>query len=124
VILITKVSSCDKWTTEQCRDVHMLIRKTINASKCEPDPQAGIARKKHEKEVAAFQSSVMSMLIPGPVEEEEESMVLDEEEAPRSWLKLPSDVSFYYCPDPDDSAIEFGETMAVFYTNGWGAGFY
>ncbi len=51
-------------------------------------------------------------------------MIIDDDNETRAWLKLPENVSFYYCPDPDTDAIQFGETMAVFYTNGWGAGFY
>ena len=129
VVLIREVKSCDTWTADQCRDVHVLIRKTINASKFEPDPQILVAMKEHQQMVTDFRQAVSATLGVGETKEdkeEEDSMNLDEEEeeVPSALLKRPPTVSLHYCPDPDSEVVEFGETMAVFFTNGWGAGFY
>jgi hypothetical protein len=123
VTLITKVDTCDKWTTEQCRDVHVLIRKTFNASTYGPDPQTTVAKTAHVKEVKAFQEQIASMFGVVKQEDEEDSMVVDDDED-NSRLKRPTDVSFHCCSNLDAEVLEFGETMAVFYANGWGAGFY
>lgn len=125
VLLIENVATCDKWTTEQCRDVHILIRKTFNASTYGPDPQTTLAKTAHAKEVKDFQEKVASMfgVIGEEDEEEEDSMVVDDD-ADNSRLRRPVDVSFHCCSDIDAEVLEFGETMAVFYANGWGAMFY
>lgn len=127
VILMREVKTGDTWTTEQCRDVHTLIRKTINASTFESDPQTLIAMKEHIQMVTDFQQAVSAMTGVGKSKEdaEEDSMNLAEEDtAPCAWLKRPPTVILWYCRDPDSEVIEFGETMAVFFANGWGAGFY
>jgi len=153
VALMRHVNDGNTWTTEQCRAVHVLIRKTFNASTVGPDLQAAKALEEARAQATAFQQQVTNLFADGANaearvimyppsldakaadDEEEDSMHVDNEEGggsddadeennvPRVWLKYPKDVGNFWNEDYDAMAIEFGETMAVFYANGWGAYF-
>ena len=124
--LLRGVDTCKTWTPEQCRDVHVLIRKTLNGSTPGPDPQTLLALKEHAAMVADFRERVATRLGVTPKDDgEEDSMHIDDDtETPIARLKRPPSVSTWNCRDPDEEVTEFGVLLAVFAANGWGAGFY
>lgn len=123
--LLRGVDTCHTWTPEQCRDVHVLIRKTLNASTPGPDPQTLVALKEHVAMVTEFREKVATMFSVTPDKNDEDSMHIDDDaEAPIARLKRPPSVSMWYCREPDEEVMEFGVLLAVFAANGWGAGFY
>lgn len=130
------------WTPEKCRDVSVLIRRILDASKYDVDENQATQAAKRRKERMVIRDAIARIMDgTGPeavavrilvadsdvdeMESDARSSDDDEGDDPdRRYFQIPATAYDYWCDDYDDRIMEFARTMAIFSVNGWTALFH